>query len=212
MNKFIENLIGDEKVEFVPLWKLTIWDKKFNGVEREKQLKTLKFHYFLANDIKRLIKDDGDVKILTTNNTELFTYKDLVKDKSVNMEVVAIPWGGNVNIQYFNGEFITTDNRLCTSSDKSVLDNKFLYYFLLKNKKNIESFYRGSGIKHPEMAKILNLQLPVPPLQAQREIVRILDAFTLLTAELTARQKQYEYYRDKILSFDGLDKNGGGMS
>lgn len=51
------------------------------------------------------------------------------------------------------------------------------------------------------------LQIPVPPLEVQREIVRILDSFTLLTAELTekltaeltARKKQYEYYRDELL-------------
>lgn len=44
-------------------------------------------------------------------------------------------------------------------------------------------------------------EIPVPPLPVQREIVRILDNFTALTAELTARQKQYEYYRDKLLTF-----------
>ena len=49
--------------------------------------------------------------------------------------------------------------------------------------------------------------IPVPPLEVQREIVRVLDSFTLLTAELTAeltaRKKQYEFYRDKLLSHDG---------
>ena len=49
------------------------------------------------------------------------------------------------------------------------------------------------------------IKLPVPPLEVQREIVRILDSFTLLTAELTAeltaRKKQYEFYRDKLLTF-----------
>lgn len=43
------------------------------------------------------------------------------------------------------------------------------------------------------------LKIPVPPLEVQREIVRVLDSFTLLTAELTARKKQYEYYRDELL-------------
>lgn len=47
-----------------------------------------------------------------------------------------------------------------------------------------------------------NIQIPVPPLPIQREIVRILDNFTELTAELTARKKQYEYYRDTMLSVD----------
>lgn len=49
-------------------------------------------------------------------------------------------------------------------------------------------------------------KLPVPPMEVQREIVRVLDSFTLLTAELTAeltaRKKQYEYYRDNLLKFD----------
>ena len=51
------------------------------------------------------------------------------------------------------------------------------------------------------------LKIAVPPLEVQREIVRMLDSFTLLTAELTAeltaRKKQYEFYRDKLLSHDG---------
>ena len=50
--------------------------------------------------------------------------------------------------------------------------------------------------------------VPVPPLEVQREIVHILDDFTLLSAELSAelkaRQKQYEYYRDKLISFKEL--------
>lgn len=56
------------------------------------------------------------------------------------------------------------------------------------------------------------LQIPIPPLPIQREIVRILDSFTLLTAnlniglpaEIEARQKQYEYYRNKLLTFNEI--------
>ena len=59
--------------------------------------------------------------------------------------------------------------------------------------------------------KMRKVKIPVPPLEVQDEIVRILDNFTNLTAELTAeldsRKKQYEYYRDSLLSFE---KNGGG--
>ena len=49
-----------------------------------------------------------------------------------------------------------------------------------------------------------NIVLPVPPIQVQNEIAKTLDYFTGLTAELTARQKQYEFYRDKLLTFDVL--------
>lgn len=49
---------------------------------------------------------------------------------------------------------------------------------------------------------VLNFLIPIPPLAIQKEIVRILDTFTELTAELTARKKQYSYYRDKLLTFE----------
>ncbi len=57
---------------------------------------------------------------------------------------------------------------------------------------------------------IQSLQIPLPPLAVQREIVRVLDNFTLLsaelTAELTARRKQYEFYRDRLLSREVIVK------
>ena len=56
------------------------------------------------------------------------------------------------------------------------------------------------------------IKIAVPPLPVQREIVQILDNFTLLTAELTARKKQYEYYRDQLLRFDECQNiTGGGI-
>ena len=75
------------------------------------------------------------------------------------------------------------------------------YYF------HSEHFYKqkvklAHGTKVIEVTpdKLLNLEIPVPPLPVQEEIVRILDTFTSLTAELTARRKQYEYYRDSLLT------------
>lgn len=52
------------------------------------------------------------------------------------------------------------------------------------------------------IAKYSTFLIPLPPLPVQKEIVRILDNFTELTAELTARKKQYEYYRDRLFAFD----------
>ena len=63
-----------------------------------------------------------------------------------------------------------------------------------------------SKVVHSNVPSIQQIKIPLPPIEVQREIVKILDNFTLLTAELTAeltaRRKQYEYYRDKLLSFD----------
>ena len=85
---------------------------------------------------------------------------------------------------------------------------KFVYYAM--------KCIKFEPINHERhwISKYSKFKLPVPPMEVQREIVRILDSFTLLTAELTAeltaRKKQYEFYRDFLLSFDELDKNGGG--
>ena len=85
---------------------------------------------------------------------------------------------------------------------------KFVYYAM--------KCIKFEPINHERhwISKYSKFKIPVPPMEVQREIVRILDSFTLLTAELTAeltaRKKQYEFYRDFLLSFDELDKNGGG--
>lgn len=50
--------------------------------------------------------------------------------------------------------------------------------------------------------RLLKIEIPVPPLEVQTQIAYILDHFTELTAELQARQEQYEYYRNKLLTFD----------
>ena len=64
----------------------------------------------------------------------------------------------------------------------------------------------GTTINHLNPGKLSKIKVPIPPLEVQCEIVRILDNFAELTAELTAelsnRKKQYEYYRDLLLNFD----------
>ena len=59
----------------------------------------------------------------------------------------------------------------------------------------------GTKVIEVSPAGLADIKIPVPPLEVQAEIVKVLDNFTELTAELTARKKQYEYYRDELLSF-----------
>ena len=81
------------------------------------------------------------------------------------------------------------------------IDSKFLSHLLgsREMKKTYMKKIAGGTVKSIPMVELKKLKIPVPPLEVQREIVRILDSFTLLTAELTARKKQYEYYRDMLL-------------
>ena len=82
-------------------------------------------------------------------------------------------------------------------------DPKYLSYALATtDARRQKSFGKSKNkVVHSSVPAIKSIKLPVPPLEVQREIVRILDNFTLLTAELAARQKQYEYYRDLLLTF-----------
>ena len=209
---FLEKLLDGTEVEWKPLWSVTTWDKRFNAVEKEKQPKVIKYHYYLASELKPLIVDGGNVKLLTTNESDIWTTEELVQSNISEGEIIAIPWGGNPIVQYYKGKFVTADNRIATSNNTKILDNKFLYYFLLSKLDVISSFYRGSGIKHPSMYHVLEMLIPIPPLPVQTEIVRILDALTALTSELTSeltlRRKQYEYYREKLLSEEELEKVG----
>ena len=210
---FLEKLLDGAEVEWKPLWSITTWDKRFNAVEKEKQPKVIKYHYYLASELKPLIVDGGNIKLLTTNESDIWTTEEVVQNNISEGEIIAIPWGGNPIVQYYKGKFVTADNRIATSNNTKILDNKFLYYFLLSKLDVISSFYRGSGIKHPSMYHVLEMLIPIPPLPVQTEIVKILDALTALTSELTSelilRRKQYEYYREKLLSEEDLERVGG---
>ena len=195
-------------VEYVPLWSVTIWDKKFSSVDRKKQPKVKDYPYLLASDLFALQVDNGNVFLLSTGEQTGWTTEELAGENLREGEVVTIPWGKSRAvtdcIKYYKGKFVTADNRIMTSNDAEKLNNKYLYYWIMSQGKTIDTFYRGSGIKHPDMAKVLDMEIPIPPLEIQCEIVRILDNFTKLTAELTAeltaRKTQYTYYRDKLLA------------
>lgn len=92
----------------------------------------------------------------------------------------------------------------------SGVDGRYLSNFIINNKKKILQMVKGSTVYHLYAKDIGKLLIPIPcpnnpekSLAIQSEIVRILDKFTALTAELTARKKQYNYYRDQLLSFEG---------
>ena len=209
LNQLIQRLCPDG-VENAPLWSVTIWDKKFSGVDRKKQPKIINYNYLLASDLFSLETDSGNVFLLSTGEKTGWTTEELAGDDLHEGEVVTIPWGKSRAvtdcIKYYKGKFVTADNRIMTSNDPAKLSNRYLYYWVMSVGKTIDTFYRGSGIKHPDMVKILDLKIPVPPLPVQQEIVRILDQFTQLTAELTveltARDQQYKYYLNQLLEFE----------
>lgn len=90
----------------------------------------------------------------------------------------------------------------------NTINTKFLYYKLKSIESNIINLQSGGGVPTINTKKVGSIEIPLPPIEVQTEIVRILDKFTSLEAELEAeldcRKRQYEYYRDKLLSFDNV--------
>lgn len=109
------------------------------------------------------------------------------------------------------GKFsITNVCGLIAIKSPDILNIRFLYYWL--SIKAQEYVYRGMGNPKLMSNQMATIEIPMPPLTVQEEIVRILDLFTNLAAELQAelqaRQKQYEHYRNKLLTFE---KDSEGM-
>lgn len=104
----------------------------------------------------------------------------------------------------------------CYTVKPKEIFNKYLYYFIKNNQNTLMSNQYGAGIPALNKRTLETLRIPVPPMAVQEEIVRVLDAFTALEAELEAeleaRKRQYEYYRNKLLTFDENTTGGAELN
>lgn len=104
---------------------------------------------------------------------------------------------------------LCTNQSLCAIISDSNVDSDFLFHYLVSQYNNLRAVSSGDGTRGGLNLKMIReYRVPVPPLEVQREIVRILDQFTTLEAELEARQAQYEHYRNHLLSYDSLAARG----
>ena len=159
------------------------------------------------------IKNGRDYKHLGKGNVPVYgsggimTYVDTYV---YNKPTVLIPRKGSLgNLFYVDTPFWNVDTIFYTEVDTQQIDVKYLYYLLAKE--HLENLNKAGGVPSLTQSILNKIILPIPPLEVQNEIVRILDHFTDLAAEmqaeLQARKEQYEYYRNQLLTFD---KIGGG--
>lgn len=112
-------------------------------------------------------------------------------------------------VNYVTEDFYLNDKCFSVLPKKDEdINSKYLYYKLKALECSIINMQSGGGVPTINTKKVGSLEIPLPPIEVQTEIVRILDKFTSLEAELEAeldcRKRQYEYYRDKLLSFDNV--------
>ena len=198
---FLEKLLDGAEVEWKPLKDILI---------RTKGTK------ITAAEMKVLHKDNAPLKIFAGGKTFALVNFEDVPEKDINTNPsIIVKSRGIIEFEYYAKPFSHKNEMLSYYSNDKNINIKYIYYVL----KNQEPYFQnlGSKMQMPQIAtpdtdKYL---VPIPPLPVQTEIVKILDALTALTSELTSelilRQKQYEYYREKLLSFDSLEQlNSGG--
>lgn len=197
---------------------LSYLEKLLDGVKVEwktlgKVLKRTKGTKITAGQMKALHKDNAPLKIFAGGKTVAFVdFKD-IPEKDINREPsIIVKSRGIIEFEYYDKPFSHKNEMWSYHSNNDAISIKYIYYFLKINEEYFQKI--GGKMQMPQIATpdTDKFEVPIPcpdnpekSLAIQSEIVRILDKFTALTAELTAelnmRKKQYNYYRDQLLSF-----------
>ena len=151
------------------------------------------------------------IRDVLAGETCTFTTERVPDKYYLNRGDLLVGMDGNFHVANWNMDKGILCQRVCKfySKDNNLLQDGFVSHWMKPVMKRVENGKQSGTVKHLLDKDIKALRIPVPPLEVQREIVRVLDNFTCLTAELTGeltaelqlRKKQYEYYRDKMLSY-----------
>lgn len=152
---------------------------------------------------------DGDVPVIAGGRSPAYYHNVSNRDGQTIVIAGSGAYAGFVS--WWEQPIFVSD--AFTVKPSKVLLARYCYHFLLNMQQQLHEFKSGGGIPHVYPRDVAPILIPIPcpdnpekSLAIQSEIVRILDKFTALTAELTAelnmRKKQYNYYRDQLLSFE----------
>lgn len=141
-----------------------------------------------------------------TNDKWYYSDLELEDNKYCNNGDLLYCWAASLGPQIWTGDKTIFHYHIWKLEfDETVISKRYLYHFLKKDVDDIYNSLTQSTMPHVSMASMKERIIPIPPMEIQSEIVKVLDNFTELTAELTveltARKKQYEYYRDLLLDF-----------
>ena len=186
---FLEKLLDGAEVEWKPL------DEVANIVNNARK------------PVKSSLRVSGNIPYYGANNIQ-----DYVEGYTHDGEFVLIAEDGSASLESYSIQWAVgkfwANNHVHVVNGKEGLNNRFLYHYLTSM--NFIPFLAGKERAKLTKAKLQQIPIPIPPLPFQNKIVKILDALTALTSELTSeltlRRKQYEYYREKLLSFDSLEQ------
>ena len=193
---------------------LSFMEKLLDGVELEWTTLGDERYVEIANSGRKPVKSSlrvaGETPYYGANNIQ-----DYVEGHTHEGEFVLIAEDGSASLERYSIQYVTgkfwANNHIHVIRGKEGLNSRFLYHYLCIV--NFIPFLSGGGRAKLTKGKLADISVPIPcpdnpkkSLEIQAEIVRILDAFTAMTAELTAelnlRKQQYNHYRGQLLRFE----------
>lgn len=191
---FLEKLLNGAEVEWKKLCEVS-------EIEKGKQLN------------KALLTETGEYPVINGGINPSGYWHEY--NNEANTIVISQGGASAGYVNWMTTPFFAGAHAYVVKTNETLVQKRYAYHFLKMNQVKFMQNQYGAGIPALAKSDLANLLIPIPPLSVQTEIVRILDALTALTSELTSelilRQKQYEYYREKLLSFDSLEQlNSGG--
>lgn len=171
-----------------------------------------------ASKMRTLEPGNKDVRIFAAGSTFVDTDSSFIPAKGIlEGPAIIVKSRGHIGFEYYEGKFTHKNELWSYSLTSDLVEQKFIYYYLLTQAYHLHELARGKSVKLPQLAvkDTDELLVPLPSLEEQQRIVDILDRFDALTsslseglpAELAARRSQYEYYRDQLLSFPRKGEN-----
>ena len=152
---------------------------------------------------KNLLSDDAQYPVFHGGLDPLGKYGQFNRDANTVMVINVGASAGTVG--FCDCKFWSSDGCFCISHSE-LINNKFLFYYLQTKTHYLQSQVRHAGIPTLDNPVVEKIAFPMINLQEQSRIVSILDEFEAsiknLEAQLKEREKQYEYYRNKLLTFE----------
>lgn len=177
-----------------------------NGVEWKELGEVCEFKRGQSLTSKKAVA--GDVPVISGGQKPAFMHNTPNREGETIVVAGSGAYAGFVS--YWDKPIFVSDAFSVDIKNLHEVSVRYVFHFLLNNQQKIYATKSGAGVPHVYGKNIAKFLIPIPPLEIQEEIVKTLDKFTEyvteltseLTSELTLRQKQYLFYRDKLLSFE----------
>ncbi|MEG1648235.1 MAG: restriction endonuclease subunit S, partial [Bacilli bacterium] len=153
-----------------------------NGVKYTNLFNNCDFQRGQSITIKNM--NQGSIPVIAGGQKPSFYCNQFNRDGEYITIAGSGAYAGCVN--YWNSKIMCTDCFTISSKNKKILNNRYLYHFLLNIQEFIYDKKKGAGIPHVHISSIDKMIIPIPPIEVQEEIVKILDKFSELEAELEA--------------------------